>query len=212
MIFIGYTIERFVSEINITMQKAMPNAIPRFLADHTALDLLNTVEMIDGKPCDLWHTSDDVKLWLSKAGLLLYAEKMAIQDSLLNEARTLRETVRELVASKKAGQPITISKLNDYLAQSSSYPALKVSEAGILGIARIYQPETAKQLLGPLAEQAADLLANVDFGLVRECENHECCLWFYDKTKSHRRRWCSMAVCGNRHKVAKFRQNQKDAE
>ncbi|TCL05670.1 putative RNA-binding Zn ribbon-like protein [Sodalis ligni] len=194
------------------MQNAMPNAIPRFLADHTALDLLNTVEMIDGKQCDLWHTSDDVKLWLSKVGLLLDAKKMDIQDSLLDEARTLRETVRELVASKKAGRPLTISKLNDYLAQSCSYPALKISEGGVLSTARIYQPQTAGQLLGPLAEQAADLLANVDFGLVRECENHECCLWFYDKTKSHRRRWCSMAVCGNRHKVAKFRQNQKDAE
>ncbi|WP_255557257.1 ABATE domain-containing protein [Sodalis sp. dw_96] len=191
----------------------MSNAVPRFLADHTALDLLNTVEIIDGKQCDLWQTSDDVKLWLSKAGLLLHTGKMDIQgDSLLNEARTLRETVRELVESKKNGQSLPIGKLNDYLAQSGSYPALKVGEEGILSIARIYQPETAKQLLGPLAEQAADLLAYADFSLVRECENHECCLWFYDKTKSHRRRWCSMAVCGNRHKVAKFRQNQKDAD
>nr|WP_254214234.1 CGNR zinc finger domain-containing protein [Burkholderia multivorans] len=30
-------------------------------------------------------------------------------------------------------------------------------------------------------------------------------LWFLDRTKSHRRRWCSKALCGNRQKVAAFR-------
>ncbi|XBS70014.1 CGNR zinc finger domain-containing protein [Acerihabitans sp. KWT182] len=128
----------------------------------------------------------------------------------MDEARSLRETVRELVRHKKAGQPANIGKLNAYLAQAASYPMLKENQAGELSIERIYRPQTAKQLLGPLAERAADLLANVDFELVRECENHECCLWFYDKTKSHRRRWCSMSVCGNRYKVAKFRQSQKE--
>ena len=191
----------------------MPNIAPRFLADHRALDLLNTVEMVDGSRYDRWQTGDDVKTWLAKASLFLCAGKIDIPDKiLLNEARSLRETVRGLVASKKAGQPFTINILNDYLGQSCSYPELKESQAGGLSIERIYRPKTAKQLLGPLAEQAADLLANADFGLVRECENHECCLWFYDRTKSHRRRWCSMAVCGNRHKVAKFRQNKKDLE
>ena len=44
--------------------------------------------------------------------------------------------------------------------------------------------------------------------LIRECEHPDCVLWFYDRTKSHRRRWCSMALCGNRHKVAEFRKRQ----
>jgi predicted RNA-binding Zn ribbon-like protein len=35
-------------------------------------------------------------------------------------------------------------------------------------------------------------------------------LWFFDRTKSHRRRWCSMAVCGNRHKAARFRASRRD--
>jgi predicted RNA-binding Zn ribbon-like protein len=32
---------------------------------------------------------------------------------------------------------------------------------------------------------------------------------FYDRTKSHKRRWCSMALCGNRHKVAEFRKRRQ---
>lgn len=47
--------------------------------------------------------------------------------------------------------------------------------------------ESAQQP-GPVAEQAADLLVNGDFSLVRECKHPDCTLWFYDLTKAHRRR------------------------
>jgi predicted RNA-binding Zn ribbon-like protein len=47
-----------------------------------------------------------------------------------------------------------------------------------------------------------------DFSLIRRCEHPECVLWFYDRTKAHKRRWCSMALCGNRHKVAQFRKRK----
>jgi predicted RNA-binding Zn ribbon-like protein len=65
-------------------------------------------------------------------------------------------------------------------------------------------------MLAPVAEWAADLLADGDFELIRRCESEECVLWFYDRTKSHHRRWCSMATCGNRHKVAQYRMRQQN--
>ena len=52
---------------------------------------------------------------------------------------------------------------------------------------------------------AVDLFANGNRELVRLCDGAGCNLWFYDRTKSHRRRWCSMAVCGNRDKVKNHR-------
>jgi predicted RNA-binding Zn ribbon-like protein len=61
----------------------------------------------------------------------------------------------------------------------------------------------------PVAEAVATLLAKGDFSLVRKCECPDCTLWFHDRTKSHHRRWCSMALCGNRMKVAAFRARQK---
>lgn len=48
----------------------------------------------------------------------------------------------------------------------------------------------------------------LDFALVRQCEHSDCVLWFHDTTKSHRRRWCAMALCGNRHKVSEFRKRR----
>ena len=68
-----------------------------------------------------------------------------------------------------------------------------------------YAKHSPEQVLAPLAEATAKLIAQEDFSLVKHCEHKDCVLWFYDKTKAHKRRWCSMKVCGNRHKVMKFR-------
>ena len=37
---------------------------------------------------------------------------------------------------------------------------------------------------------------------IRRCANPRCHLYFRDPSRTRRRRWCSMAVCGNRMKVA----------
>jgi hypothetical protein len=37
------------------------------------------------------------------------------------------------------------------------------------------------------------------------CEAGNCSLWFLDVSKGHARRWCSMAICGNRAKAAAHR-------
>ena len=50
-----------------------------------------------------------------------------------------------------------------------------------------------------------ELLVAADFRFVKLCEDEACVLWFWDQTKSHRRRWCSAMLCGNRHKVAAYR-------
>src|ERR1700736_4994761 len=55
-----------------------------------------------------------------------------------------------------------------------------------------------------------DFLANANLNYLHRCANTKTCtLYFYDTTKNHRRRWCSVAACGNRHKVAAFRSRQK---
>ena len=65
--------------------------------------------------------------------------------------------------------------------------------------------DSPEELLHPIAEAAADLICTVDFRLIGACEGSACTLLFLDRTKAHGRRWCSMAVCGNRAKVAAHR-------
>jgi CGNR zinc finger/Putative stress-induced transcription regulator len=46
----------------------------------------------------------------------------------------------------------------------------------------------------------------------RMCANPECTGVFYDASKNHSRKWCSMQLCGNRSKVRSFRERERAAQ
>lgn len=179
---------------------------PPVAADHPALELLNTVAQIDGKPVDSWTSDANVQQWLIRMGWM--DPDAPPRQGLLKPARALREMVRGLVMDRKSGKRIDPAGLNAFLAKAPSYSQLVCDDAGPR-VERRHELKTPEQVLVPVAEAAADLLATGDFNLIRKCEDGTCTMWFYDRTKSHRRRWCSMALCGNRHKVAAFRQRRQ---
>jgi predicted RNA-binding Zn ribbon-like protein len=59
-------------------------------------------------------------------------------------------------------------------------------------------------LLAAIARSAAEIVVEGPKAPIRLCANPRCGLFFYDASRTHRRRWCSMAACGNRSKVAAF--------
>jgi predicted RNA-binding Zn ribbon-like protein len=63
-------------------------------------------------------------------------------------------------------------------------------------------------LLAAVARSGAELIAEGTGARLRICSNAGCGLFFYDTSRTGRRRWCSMATCGNRHKVAAFSRRQ----
>ena len=179
---------------------------PLFIADDRALDLLNTVLQVDGREVDVLQSDEDVAHWLVKAGVLTVPTP---RKGLLKTTRELREVVRELVRRRQAHKRLDLSSLNEFLAHGRQAPVLVQDRPGELRLEQRFATDTAEQLLMPVALAAAELLANGDFNLVRVCESDDCVLHFYDRTKSHRRRWCSMATCGNRAKVQTFRARQR---
>jgi predicted RNA-binding Zn ribbon-like protein len=64
---------------------------------------------------------------------------------------------------------------------------------------------TPEALLLPIGEALARLVCAEDFAHVKACEGPACTLLFADHTRGHARRWCSMAICGNRAKQAAHR-------
>jgi predicted RNA-binding Zn ribbon-like protein len=182
---------------------------PYVLADEPVLDMLNTLATIDGVPWDFWQADADVQRWLVR---LQWAEAGGIpvfdDGALLRAARELREVIRELVAARKQGQAGNPAALNGFLRKAVSHPQLVWPASGAPQLERQRKVQSAEQFLSPIAEAAANLLVAGDFNLIRRCEHPECILWFYDRTKAHKRRWCSMALCGNRHKVAEFRKRK----
>lgn len=178
---------------------------PWFLADHPALDFINTVAIVEGQPHDFWQTDQDVEAWLQQAGLEADGPTPPYEPgALLQAARQLRQIIRDNVQQHKAGEGVDIQTLNAWLGEATSSLQL-TGEPGALQLRRVYAGDSVMQRLGQVAEQVAMLLTQEDFSRVRACEHPACTLWFYDRTKAHRRRWCSMALCGNRAKVARFR-------
>ncbi len=175
------------------------------VGDHLALDLLNTEARNQGHAQDYWTTGEDVRRWLARQGVAASNTGKQAPADLLSRGRELRAAVREAVLARKAGGPVAVDAINAYLQAYPTCLLLQCDDAGELASTRVSRSNGTASLLGPVAEAAAQLLVEGDFALVRQCEHPDCILWFYDRTKSHKRRWCSMAQCGNRHKAAKFR-------
>jgi predicted RNA-binding Zn ribbon-like protein len=166
---------------------------------------------VNVKVVDFFQRDEDVFHWLKQAGLSVpKVMPNAARMSLLGSARTLRENIRGLVEKRKAGRRGDPSVLNRFLSDAQSHPWLVWNKPHSLKIEKVRPKVTAEAILGPVAEAAADLLATADFKVVKRCEDQTCVLWFSDRTKSHHRRWCSMVLCGNRHKVAAYRQRLRD--
>jgi predicted RNA-binding Zn ribbon-like protein len=43
---------------------------------------------------------------------------------------------------------------------------------------------------------------------MKACRNDTCHWAFYDASRNRSGKWCSMAICGNRAKVANYRERQ----
>lgn len=161
---------------------------------------------------DYFQHDEDVIRWLKLAGLSApEAGAGATWIPLLISARKLRENIRSLIEKRKAGQCGDPSFLNRFLSNAHSHSRLVWNKPGSLKIEKVRRKNTAEALLGPVAEAAAELLATADFRLVKRCQDETCVLWFSDNTKSHHRRWCSMELCGNRHKVAAYRRRLRSS-
>jgi predicted RNA-binding Zn ribbon-like protein len=182
---------------------------PLMIADHPVLDFLNTVAMIDGERVDFFENDGNVVAWLRQAGYAIAPDMKLRPGKLLETARSVRQILRDAVEHRKMSKSLELSELNRLLEKSSSHLVLSQGRRKELQMSRIWQSGTAEQFLGPLVEAAAELLVTGDFELVRACEDQTCILWFYDRTKSHHRRWCSMSTCGNRFKVAAFRERRR---
>jgi predicted RNA-binding Zn ribbon-like protein len=192
---------------------------PFFVADHLALDFLNSIASPKGAPIEWLRDGQDLVDWLEQANVI--EPDVAARFRRSNDQRTLdrvalstrefRDWLRGFV-SRHMGKPLTrasakeLGPLNELLAGDTSY-AIVEAAAGEQGLRlrRARRWESPDELLRPIAEAAADLICSVDFQLVRACEGSPCTLLFLDRTKAHLRRWCSMAVCGNRAKAAAHR-------
>ncbi|HEY7315057.1 MAG TPA: ABATE domain-containing protein [Gemmataceae bacterium] len=185
-----------------------------FVGEHTALDFLNTIATPRDAPVEWLADGNDLIDWLQLAKLIEAADAARIRESgsaaldeIVQRARGFRDWLRGFV-TRHMGKPLRatagIAPLNDLLAEDSSFQQVEAVGGRLLS-RRVYRWESPEELLQPVAAAAADLICHQDFRLIRSCAGSACTLLFLDRTKAHARRWCNMAVCGNRAKAAAHR-------
>ena len=189
---------------------------------HPAVALLNSTAQLrqDEPRIELLDDGFGLLDWLSATGLLSDSETDFLQrrystrtlDQLARDAVELREWWRGSLAHVLSDATHTtdiLEHINELLALSNNYSRLEDTADGIV-LTPIRRWTKPASVLAPIAEAIADLIESTSQHLIRKCKNPACTLFFYDRTKAHRRRWCSMAVCGNRAKARAHRNRQRD--
>jgi len=129
-------------------------------------------------------------------------------------ALELRDAVREAVVAIAERRPVPdwcVEDVNRVLRFTEGYEQLLPDGDGWrLGYVEV--EKRLEWLLAAIARSAAELIAEGPKAPVRKCGRPECVLYFYDTSRTGKRRWCQMAVCGNRAKVAAFvrRKNKRE--
>jgi predicted RNA-binding Zn ribbon-like protein len=190
-----------------------------FVADALALDFLNSVATPLDTEIDWIDDGDGLLAWLEQAQLVpaktletLRAQAMPGEfDNVAAQARSLREWFRGFVRQHK-GRPLAsedlseLEPLNRLLERDEGFGRVVARDhASGLALRTMRRWRSPEALLLPVGEALAKFVCEEDFSHVKACEGPACTLMFADHTRGHARRWCSMAICGNRAKQAAHR-------
>ena len=197
-----------------------------FVGDALGLDFLNSIATPVDTPIDWVDDGDGLLNWLEQAQLVPADALTSVRmqalpgelDAVADQARSLREWFRGFVRRHK-GRPLNakclaqLEPLNRLLERDESFHRIVAaprSEKRPLRFEAVRRWRTPEALLVPIGEALAQLVCTEDFSDVKACEGPACTLLFADHTRGRTRRWCSMALCGNRAKQAAHRHRLKE--
>jgi predicted RNA-binding Zn ribbon-like protein len=164
----------------------------------------------------------DLLAWAVQASVVSAREASALKrwaagaeraaEAALDEVKDLRETIYRIFAALAAGRSVPaadLAALNRWLGASLTH-LRAVPATGGYGWG--WEPSAApRRLLWPVVWSAAELLVADERNEVRECASDRCSWLFVDRSRTKKRRWCSMRTCGNRAKVHRFQERRRRA-
>jgi predicted RNA-binding Zn ribbon-like protein len=171
-----------------------------FLSGRRCLDLVATVGERWRRSFERLRTPSDLARWLHEAGLVDRPPRVTPRQ--LQAARELREAIFRAALAAMAGRapgPRDAAVLNAWAARPPRSPRLEG------GRVRWGARRAVEAALAEVARDAVDLVGGPLARRIRACAGEECSLLFVDTSRPGRRRWCSMARCGNRTKVRAYR-------
>jgi predicted RNA-binding Zn ribbon-like protein len=215
-----------VPQLSLGLQRAW-----RLIGGELCLDFVNTAASRKPVSCSAVATRVLEDHLVDYAHLLCWAQAAVVVDAVSarrlharsmsnrvgarrvwRRALSLRETVYRLGKSKIEG--VTSGKrdldvLNKELSIARQHLMVEGFGAGLIEVWRD-QDRHLDGVLWPIAVSAARLLTHETHGRLKRCPGPRCGWLFVDETKNGGRQWCSMADCGNRTKVKRYRERRRD--
>lgn len=121
--------------------------------------------------------------------------------------RGLREAIRAALLANHDRLPIpqrALDAFNATLAWAAARP-----EFTTRGLTLQPVGAAAQQVAGEILRVTAEAVEDGTWSRLKACRN-DACLWaFYDHSRSRTGQWCSMEICGNRNKQARWRDRHR---
>ncbi len=189
------------------------------LGNRLSIDFANTTTASDRLGGNL-QTWDDLVDFLFATRLVDRNRSVSLKQlgrdspgethELVRVAHQLRDSLRstfEAMALRARINPSWVHPINQILQLTDGHDELQElipadRAAGRWALQFVAREQRLEWLLAAIARSAAEIISEGPDAPVRICANPQCGLFFYDTSRTAKRRWCSMAVCGNRHKVA----------
>ena len=226
----GVTCQQLFTSYNLKRTMDGMAAVRRRLAAATAedVDALRALAFVNtlaprptAAPVERLVSYDALAAWAQEAGLLRADEvnrltararrRGAEAVRIVERARQLRELLHETFTALAAGKsppPATLTELSAHLSRWYTHGRLVPAEGTLQWV---YGGEDdLERPLWEVARAISRLLTSSRLGRVRACAAEDCGWWFLDDTKNASRRWCDMKICGNRDKVRRFRERQRE--
>jgi predicted RNA-binding Zn ribbon-like protein len=183
--------------------------LPARLGGHPALDFCNTLAGWDGsRGWDYLASYDHLAVWSGFAGLLSWDRVASLRRRAshgttrsaaeLERAREIRARLYDAMRHG-AGAPSfqrLAADVGDYISD-----VRLANDAGRIGWEIRYEAGLGAPV-GAVLWSACQLITSPEVQHVRACPGRGCGWLFLDRRG--RRRWCTMAVCGNRAKARAF--------
>jgi predicted RNA-binding Zn ribbon-like protein len=159
---------------------------------------VNSLDIESGT--DELATPASARSWLQANGLATAKRPTSLEVGRLREAR---EALRELLLANNGVAPPSaeaVRLLEDAAARARLGLRLEGGDGRLVPAA-----QGVDGALGVLLATVYDAMTRGTWRRLKACGNDRCRWAFYDHSRNRSGHWCSMAVCGNRHKVQEYR-------
>ncbi len=200
---------------------------PMLIGESPSLDFLNSIAAPKGVMIDWLDTEANMLDWFEQSGLCDKAELARLRDGsnaadltkVLQDLHAFRDLFRGFINEtaghvraqvsdlliKEINKILLGGKLAMQIVEATQDRPSPIGSVQTHALSTQFELRTPRDLLVRIAAACAKLICEADFSRIRNCEGPTCTMYFLDISKNHKRRWCSMSVCGNRAKAAAHR-------